>query len=761
MSVVNFELIHPEQIPNQKLKDVEKGLLGATASFNPQIPSLGGIGFKLSASANGKIEAYNEPSDKDEDEVLGKTVNDEDAFGKVILPPQIEISNEMAWLKYRFEASASVSAEAKVAPIGFKIDASKKVVFADYRVHDREDNTFASVSNDITELRFTGDPDDALKLTANEALYYGVRGEFSTSVTLSWSDVFTAGLSQLASTLPINQLLMFKISPSVSVEFHVGVVDDFQLVLTKGTDAKIRVALKKSKSNELGVSANLQVFAKFADDAKVKEFLDGVYEATIGQPIEKLLEILNAPTTQLNKLVSELPNPLKNIAQAIISRLNLGDINQPLKNIKDQIEALQKRIKETLTSVAKAKVELGFKYEYLRVSTDDTLLMVQLDETTFKKYHKDLMVCDYINLLNWAKDNPNSVERYLNQKTLSRTESWGFSLGFMKWKLSSKDKKELISIIQEDIQDRKRIAYRGMRGYEASFGSKFGWAVDFKAEMNRFVSNPSACDFEYGLHIRRSWEEKMSADNLREFFDDGLIWQVLTLSNLKEAIETISSSGNLNKKAKVSVELTINDKTLRTLLSQVNANSADSYGATALAMAMPYNKLFPTRADRLNDRQIAYAPLWDFYLKNPNLEISSYANAASNFILNLHELEDEQGLANREKQNIFFDTFSQQIEKDGSVSLNKFNGIQRNWQKFIEGLETLNRAITPGQCAPHKIIEDIFKSLSPFWSQSLFVRATGVYLTRLAAKSSVLREINRVCTITFEDKTTFTFGKSV
>lgn len=763
MSVVKFELIHPEQLPDQKLKDVEIDLLSATATFEPTIPSIAGIGFKMSASANGKIEAYNEPSDSDKDEVLGKTVEDEDAFGKIVLPPQIEISDQSAWLKYRFEASASVSAEAKVAPIGFKIDASKKIIFADYRIHGRDENTILAATADVTKLRFAGDPDDALKLNANEALYYEVRGEFSTSVTLNWSDVFTAGLSQLASTLPVNQLLMFEISPSASVEFHVGVVDDFQLVLTKGTNSRVRVALKKSKSNELGVSASLQVVAKFADEAKVKEFLDKAYEATIGQSLNKLSQILNAPANQLNKLVSDLPSPLKDIAQAIITRLNLGDIDQPLKNIKDRIEAIQKKIQDTLAAVAKAKVELGFKYEYLRVSTNDTLFVVQLDEATFRKYHKDLMLCDYINLLEWAKANESAVERYLNQKTLARTQSWGFTLGFLKWNLGGKDKKELISVVQEDIRGRKRIAYRGMRGYEASFGGKFGWAVDFNAEMEGFSANPTACDFEYGLHIRRSWEEKMSADNLREFFDDALIWQVMTLSNLNEAIEAIRSSGNLNKKAKVSVELTFKDKTLRKLLSAVSVNSDNSIGAIALANAMPYNKMFPTRADRLKDRQAAYAPLWKFYLENSNLDVGNYANAASNFISNLHDLEDEQGLALREKQNVFFDTFSQQIEKNGTLSGSDLSGIQRNWNEFTEGLKTLNKSITPGQCASHKTIEEVFNSLRSFWSQSLFVRATGVYLTRLAANNNVnvLGEVNKVCTVTFADKTVFTFGKSV
>lgn len=752
MSDIKFEVVPPEVFPNQPLKDVEKSLVKATFSFTGTPPNLGPINFKLSASANGKIEAYNEASDKDEDKVLvSEPETDEGSSGSVNIPPQINLNNQSAWLKYRFEGKAGVSATAKVAPIGFKIDASKSIVFADYRVHDRNKNTIAAAAEDLPKIRFAVNPEDAFRLAEKEALFYQVRGEFSAGITLSWADVFTTAISSLASVLPNNQLLKLEISPALSVDFHVGVVDDFQLVLTKASATKVRIALKKSNASEVGLSAGFQVVAKFADEAQLKAMLDKIYEAVFGQTIDKVLQILNAPANQLNKLIANLSSPLKEIAQSIVGKLKLEDVVPQLKDLKERIEKIQKDIKGIFELAAKAKVELGFKYEYLRTRTRDTLLVIQLNKENFKKFHTDLMLCDFIDLLEFAKSNESLVEKYLHQDKLVRKQAWGITLGFLKWKIGGKDNKQLVKITQQDLQGDQRIAYRGLRGYDSEFFGKTDWAVDFKAEMNKFVRNPTACDFEYGLNFRTSFEDKVKAKDLRRMLDDALIWQVLTPGNVKEILKELEDGGLFNKNAQVSVELNIKDQTFKKLLAGVAGADNQSFANNAFAMAMPYNEQFPTRADQLGNRRAAYESLWKFYFENPDLEKSDYASKASSFIRSLTDLEDEQELALREKNAVFFDTFAQQILKnDGRV-------IRSHWLRFIEGLKTLNNAI--GGCTQHKAIEDAFNAMSPFWSQSLFVRAAGAYLTKLAVNNGFISEINRSCSIIFADKT-FTFGKS-
>jgi hypothetical protein len=766
MSVIDFSIDHPENIPTKPLGEVEKDLVSATVGFTPELPSLGGIGFKLSASANGKVEAYNDKSDTDEDGVLGTAKESEDPFGPVVLPPQIDLNDQSAWLKYRFQAGVTASAEAKVLKhLAFKVDTGVKVVFADYRVHGRDDITAMTALGDATKLRFVGRADDAFSLAANEALYYQVRGEFSAKVTLSWSDVFTFGLTEIASALQNNELLMLKVDTSASLDFHVGIVDDFQLVLTKGTGTKVRVALKKGKSREVGVSAGVDVGAEFANPEQLEQYLNTIYEAVLGQPLNKVKALLDRPEAELNRLISELPDAAQKLIAAVLDRLKINSGLQTLKDFKEQIEKIETTIKDTIKEIAKAKVKLSFKYEYLRVSTDDTLFVVQLDREKFKEFHNELMLCDFINVLDWARkpENKTAVERFLNQKTIATTESWGFTLGIGKWKFFGTDTKEQKAIVQTDIDGKNRIAYRFLRKYDASFGEKFSWTVDFKAEMDNFVANPSACDFECGLHFARTAEDKFDDDDMRRVFDDALIWQSVSVQGLADTIAKIEAENLLGKKAKAVTQFIIKDATLKKLLPLVEAADNDTLMAQALAMAMVYDDRFKTRSENLNDRQRVYEPLWKRYFAEPNLEGGSYAMMAANFIRN-QQMSDAFKLAEFEKgtglpagQPVFtmrLETFSGAIHFHHKSNVNStINDFRKN---FINGLTTLNR-ITKN-CQPHTGFKEAFEDMRPFFTQSLYVRAAGVYLIRLAARNQLLGEISRSCTVAYPDKT-FAFGK--
>lgn len=768
MSVLDFKIETPENLPTKLLGDVEKDLVSATVGFNPTLPPLGVVTFKLSASANGKIEAYNEVSDIDEDGVLSAPPEAaDDDFGPVVLPPQIELNNQAAWLKYRFEAGVSASASATVFKnLNFKIDAAKKVIFADYHVHQRDEITATAALNDATRLRFTGNADDAFELAAKEALYYQVRGEFSGSVSISWSDVFTFGLNEISTALRSNELLMVNFDVGASVEFNVGVIDDFQLVVTKGTGMKIKVALKKAKARQIGVSAGVDFGAEFANKEQAEEFLNSIYEATLGQPLSKVKALLDRPQSELNKLIEDLPNAAKQLVKAIMDRLKITSGLQTLQDFKEQIESLEEKIKSTIKTIATQKAKVSFKYEYLRVRSDDTLFIVQLDREKYKELHKDLMLCDYTNLLAFARENKSSVERFLNQKELSTKESWGFTLGIGKWNLFGSDEKIQTAIIQTDLDENQRIAYRFRRGYKASFGEKYSWTVDFKAEMKDFAASPTACNFEYGLHFARTFEDKLKKDDLLRVFDDAVIWQAVHPNGLNSAIEKIDEADFLGKKAKAVTQFIIKDSTLRQLLPFVETADNDSLMASALAMAMAYDDNFKTRSrgDDLINRELAYAPLWRSYFQHPELDGGSYALMAFNHIRNqsfsdavkLSEFERGTGLpAGQPVFTMRLQTFSGAIHFHHKSNVNStINDFRR---KFINGLLRLNKAIK--NCEPHAGLNDIYVEMRPFFTQNLYVRAAGVYLMRLAFKNGLLGEINRSCTVAYADKT-FAFGKS-
>jgi hypothetical protein len=72
----------------------------------------------------------------------------------------------------------------------------------------------------------------------------------------------------------------------------------------------------------------------------------------------------------------------------------------------------------------------------------------------------------------------------------------GFTFGLGQWKLSGKDKKQLEAATQTNIKDEQRIAYLGMRGYDANlFGNTQDWTVDFNAQMPTFAARPTTSDF--------------------------------------------------------------------------------------------------------------------------------------------------------------------------------------------------------------------------------------------------------------------------
>ncbi|MGB7925077.1 MAG: hypothetical protein WCF57_17685 [Pyrinomonadaceae bacterium] len=772
MSGLTFTKDPESALPNKPLDDANVGpkLIGGSASYDGE-HKLGGVKFGFGVEGNASVTAFNSLDDKDDDGVLGRPT----AAGselEVTLPPQIELTEEEAWLKYRYEATAKASVGGAVSIVEFKIDGSKKAVFTDYHRHARDENTQAAFLSDLTALRFAAVPDDVLELREREALSYQIHGELSANVTLSWADVFTAGMSSLSQLLKSGQLLAIKISAAASVKFDVGLVDDFRVVFTKGSGNNVVVAVKKSDSREVGVAASLGVTVKFADEAAVQKVLSDLVESFAGEQVAVIDDLFNKAT------FADLTDEQRAIIDAVSERLGLGGVGQTLASMKERWEALKKRVEETITKIAKAKVELGFTYEYLRVSKEDTLLVAELDQETFKACHNDLMLCDIRPMLDWVKDHPAALKNYLNQKSLKRSKAWGFSLGIGPWNLGGKDQKELTRTVQTNIEERQRVAYRGMRGYTGKWLSDTtSWTVDFKADMKEFSKDqtPTTCEFQYGLHFKWLWDQKnLEKKELLEFLDCAVVWRILNHDDVDEAIEKIGDK--LNQTAQTSVEFTIEDSTLRALLPIIAAadiNKADETNLDAVyrafGKAMPYMDGYDAR--RLpNLREACYAPLWKYYFENNDMSDDMFPKIAG---LNIEKIAQAlqikaKGLGTFEKgipgkpESTYTNpyTFSGQIHLNGYTG-HDYTGIYKHWVRFASGLSRLRNSLETGKCAPGETINEVFKDLSSFWGQSFFVRAAGIYLLdTAAANGDLLKQINGAVTVTFADDEVFTFAAS-
>jgi hypothetical protein len=312
--------------------------------------------------------------------------------------------------------------------------------------------------------------------------------------------------------------------------------------------------------------------------------------------------------------------------------------------------------------------------------------------------------------------------------------------------------------VQTDWAGAKRISYLGMRGYEGRLVSdSVNWKVDFSAQMENFAADPTACDFSFGLFYKITWSErKLKESELRRYLDTAVIWHILSPSNIEEKVQELGS--HLDQKAEVSLEFLVPDETLRELLALISADPEiiELRGARALAKAMPYFEIFETRRSPLL-RELCYTDLWLDYFRNDLLAIDAYSSRAALVIGRKTQLPDESELATFEKlqSKINPQTFAGQIRLHGNSVSGDFSAIHHNWQKFISGLTVLRAAISPANCGNHEVFKDVFKKLSAFSDQSLYVRAAGAYLLDLAAENGdLLKHTKRVCSIRFKDDRT-------
>jgi hypothetical protein len=763
-------------------------LVTAEASYDGD-PKLGKITFSFDASAQGLIRVCNSADDEDADDgVLGADAGEETDEA---LSPSLVFDAEHAWLKYRFGGLAKGSVAAEFSPGGVavlpKVEGQKGVVFAYYRRHDPVEMAAAAVLADAVSLRTAFVADDALALEEGDALLYRLYGELSAGLTLKWSDVFTAGLSNLSALLRAGEVIALKADAGAEVNFHVGVRDDFRLVFTKGgrignIDETVRVSIFKSKTRELGVGAKLGVSVEFADPDAVEGQLTKVYEALAGPLVGNVDKLLGEADRAAS--LEALPVELQMPARLLMTRLGLDPLLAKPAELRAKWEEVKGKVPGIIEKVAKTKVELGFTYEYLRVSTDRTLLRADLDAETFRRLHPDLMVCRLEGLTEWLRDKApeGALKRYLRQRSVKVSKSWGFNLSISPWgvKVGGTDRLETTRVIQENVRGEQRVAYDGLRSYEGMWmKDTVTFAADFKAEMRTYAAPPLTCQFDYGLSLKWEWEEALlGREEFTKVLDHARLWRVVAPNRTEQA--TAAAEDAFGKSATVRLELTLDQEALVGLLpllvnppappfnppdgyNKLDADRRlDVWGAEALAAAMPYMEMFDGRRDPLV-RLHLYAPLWRRYFKEDSRSFSDYRRIAHQEIPQLSDalnlgLKDDEGLAAHEfveaqKQSTFAGMIELHQGAGGSSA-----GVHRNWQSFARGLKTLAAAARPDNCLPFDRIENSFDDMARFFTQSLYLRAAGYFIAEVARLTGKSRLLKRTLTVTYGDGETVSIG---
>ncbi len=687
----------------------------------------------LSPSSALSVMAFNSLDDADVDGILLPS-------GAAGEPPRmLTLATKGAWLKYRLEANLKAAVEGSLAAAGFRIDGSAGVVLADYRFHRQRSETVRDgfLADVASGVRCAFDRAAVEKLQPGDAVTIQTQGVIEAKVTVAFADLFTTQATALLALGGARKAIAFSITAGATATFDVRISDEFVITFAGVTDNTWRIGVRKAKTRKVvaGVAAGIDVAA--TDPKQLTQFLDEIKDAIIGQPLANAKDLVaKARSGTLNDAQQQL-------VSLLLERFGISDAPDSVQALKTRIEAIDEDVAGALKEVANTKIKIGFAYEYARIAEDTQLLQMTVDLEHLRTFHGDVIRGDVGKAIaTIAGGTPGvAVEQYLNQATLDRTKSWGFTLGIGKWvDAASVDSDKLIVVTRRSLDDRVQESYLGTRGYEAHWqGDKCQWAADFRADMRAYSQHatPTLPEFDLGLHLSLSASRsKLSLDDIDEYIDFAGCWGIIGDDEIADRRAQLSEFKGAAQD--VSIQLTIGDEVFR-LLMPLLANATDGDLAFALALAMPRQpKIVGLRTPM--ERLGIYRRVWDFYLTHPNAGSDErQVNAAV-----ILKAEGQPVLADVERNAptahpLLDFTMSGRVLLDGDP-------LDR-WRTFRNGATLLHQAIVSGGPAETPL-DRARRNMQSCWEQVHHLRAIGALLVDRSRTAGVLTKIGRSFTVT-------------
>jgi hypothetical protein len=700
--------------------------------LEPNLSFPGDVAGRLSLNVRSAltVTVLNDPSDPDEDGILtAAAVRTADGT----LPAQLPFDPEAAYVKYRAEAGIKASAGIPVSSlIGIEAGAEASAVFADYRTHSRAEAARTALIFDLSAgARFATHVSHVEEMKAGEALAFRFGGSLHTTVTLAWSDLFTGQIGTLGKLLGTAAPVAFSFTAGARITAKVRVSDDFVVVFSRIDDDRWRVGARRSRASRVSPSVDAGIEVGFANPAELQGLATAALEGLLGAPAAAVRSMLEA------RSLEALGPAERKMLTRVAERLGM-DEGSAIDAVRSAVEAAGTRITGAIEQVVKTRIALGFSYEYGRVTADSNLLQATLTRDALRQFHADVVRGDLQPLTQALAAGAGgvSLELYLNQKTITRTHAWGFTLGFGKWAtIGGKDFAKVETIRRTDIDNRVQESYLGARSYKGSWaGQQFEWGVDLKAEMKAFSAEPLVADYSFGIHLL--WvarQESLSGRELEDWLDSAVIWRVLREHDLVDIRARLAAA--LEHEATCTVQVTIPHTVLLSLLPALSEAPVDAFAA-ALGAAMPWMHLSPARSSAARRRQV-YAPLWASYLRDPSPSQTSFAQAAAEHL----RREGHPEMSAREMMN------PAGPDALAFAGLTRVNGDTRGaCEAFTRGMRILHTSIAAG-ARNRRTIDKALNEMNDLWVQSHHVRAVGVYLLDAAQRAGVVADVTRTMTV--------------
>ena len=499
--------------------------------------------LSFTPSAELSLRVFNRADDRDSDAVFGGA------------NAHISFDLQSAWVKYKL----AVSADEKLS-LGIALaKTSGDVELSDYRIHDATDGAWTAIRADLESPRTLLSLDDVRALKPGEALAMELSGAMSASVTLSWSDAIGAKLGEIVQGLVPHVPMAVKLRAGAEATASVSVTDHFSVVISRTRDGHFRIAVQKAKSRDHTFGIDVSFGAELSLAPALDEALEAVFEALA-------------------------PEGTREEAAA---------------------EKLKDELRSRLVGAMRWKMSTGFAYEYARIDESTAIAdFILLDDALLGSDYALAMAGDFAGLRDVLRQDTGSrtLVRYLNETSLIRKSSSGFSLG----PLQAKDTSVFELTTRTSLDEYRLITARGTRRYTEKLvpQNDFEWTVDLKAQMTAFLADPTSLDFDYGLHYAVMLERtRLAVDDLERMLDFARMWDVRTPdpSHFGEA---------LGRAATLRVQLIFEREALMATLAAFG--DVDGW-AEPLAEAMPYASTFPERR-AFESRRAVYTDAWRAWL---------------------------------------------------------------------------------------------------------------------------------------------------
>lgn len=687
------------------------------------------------------VRVINGPEDLegDTDGVVG--VPDEPAAGGAeddaapALPPQLELrADGPPWIKYRAEAGLRAGL-ADIGGLPFRLSAGATLVLFDYRAHDRSEALHQALTDDLVAgPRVVLRMDDVLGLRVGDALGMRVQGQLEASATLTWGDVLTSQLGSILDATGVRRAIPVHVTSGLTVTGSASIQDEFVVGFSRIDEHAWRVAVLKARNRSLGAGVRAGVSVR-VDPTSVTALVGSYLEAVLGGPLAQI-------QAQLARLD---PDRLDEGQRALLDRLlatfGLTDAPEAIARLRARLDRLPSEASAAVEKAAKTRLEIGFAFDYARLSESRAILQARLTSGHLKTHHAHL-IAGRLGPVAASLD----LESFLDERSTTRRKAWGFSLGLGKWRLRGRDSSQLQKVERRDAGGHVQRAYLGTRSYHGLWVNReWSWDVDFDARMPGFSLRPETpCVSEFEVGLALVWRHRLThlgANDIEELLDAAALWRIVREDDLSPLRAKLAEARG--EPCEATIHLTVGPGELWTIEDALADPPSGALAmANALGAAMPW---WDKRPLPPSQRRTLYGPLWALHLTQPDLSYLELRRIAAERLRRHPHPEAATLAAQEEASGSRTHTFS------GLVDLNR--DTPERYTTFTRGMQSLRAARAAAE-PDHDRLPKIFKSLSALWTQSHHVRALGVSLLDAAKAKGIEAKVSRALHVEVPGKPT-------